>query len=249
MRRTYLLCLAWLLIAGVGLAEDFWTKKEYMQWTDEEVRKIMTNSPWAKDVTVSAPVAILGGRGQRGASGGPPSSSADVENPGGGGGGRRGRGGRGGGGSGDEGGGAAPEAIVTFNVSWRSPVLMRRAVVRSRLGAGATVPQDAQELIGKDPEDYVIVVMGVPAGMARLLQDSVLLDKSTIRAGKRPPVAAKALNISPRTQTIDVIYTFPKTQLISSEDKEVEVVLRLGQIEVKRKFTLKDMMYMGKLDL
>src|SRR5262245_17120035 len=125
MRRTYLLCLTGLLIAGVGLAEDFWTKKEYMQWTDEEVRKIMTNSPWAKDVTVSAPVAALGGRGQRAAGGGPSSSSTDVENPGGGGG-RRGRGGRGGGGSGDEGGGAS-EAIVTFNISWRSPVLMRRA--------------------------------------------------------------------------------------------------------------------------
>lgn len=247
MRRTYLLCLTWLLIAAVGLAEDFWVKKEYMQWTDEEVKKVMTNSPWAKDVTVSAPMAALGGgRGQR-AAGGPPSSSADVENPGAGGGGRRGRGGRGGGG--DDGGGAPPEAIVTFNVSWRSAALMRRAVVRSRLGAGAAVPQDAQELIGKDPDDYVIVVMGVPAGMARQLQNNVLLDKSTIRAGKKPPVAAKALNISPRTQTIDVIYTFPKTPQITSEDKEVEVVLRLGQIEVKRKFVLKDMAYMGKLDL
>src|SRR6185369_15853155 len=105
MRRTYLLCLTGLLIAGVGLAEDFWTKKEYMQWTDEEVKKVMTNSPWAKDVTVSAPMALLGGRGQRGVAG-PQSSSADVENSGGGGG-RRGRGGRGGGGSGDDGGGAA----------------------------------------------------------------------------------------------------------------------------------------------
>ena len=60
MRRTYLLCLTWVLIAGVGLAKDFWTKKEYMQWTDEEVKKVMTNSPWAKDVTVSAPMALLG---------------------------------------------------------------------------------------------------------------------------------------------------------------------------------------------
>ncbi len=59
MRRTYLLCLTWVLIAGVGLAEDFWTKKEYMQWTDEEVKKVMTNSPWAKDVTVRAPMVLL----------------------------------------------------------------------------------------------------------------------------------------------------------------------------------------------
>ena len=41
MRRTFFLVLSGLLIAGVALAEDFWDKKEYMQWTDEEVKKIM----------------------------------------------------------------------------------------------------------------------------------------------------------------------------------------------------------------
>src|SRR2546422_8837482 len=99
MQRIIFLCLAGLLLAGVAIGEDFWVKKEYMQWTDEEVKKVMTNSPWAKDITISAPMSALGGRGQRAAAA---ESSTDVESTGGGG--RRGRGGRGGGG-GDGGGG------------------------------------------------------------------------------------------------------------------------------------------------
>ena len=80
--RMALLSFAALLVAGVTFGEDFWIKKDYTQWSDEEVKKIMTNSPWAKDVLVSAPAGALGGGGRRGYGGG-----------GGGGGGRGGYGG------------------------------------------------------------------------------------------------------------------------------------------------------------
>ena len=61
MGRTTILSLAALLAATVALDEDIWVKKEYMQWTYGEVKKLLTNSPWAKDVTVSVPPAVLGG--------------------------------------------------------------------------------------------------------------------------------------------------------------------------------------------
>ena len=70
--------LAGLLIAGLSLGEDFWVKKEYTQWSDEEVEKVMTNSPWAKDITVAAPPGTVGG-GQRA----PQPSGIDVEGGGG----------------------------------------------------------------------------------------------------------------------------------------------------------------------
>jgi len=242
MKRMIFLCLAALLVACIALAEDFWTKKEYMQWTDEEVKKLITDSPWAKDITVSAPLAALG-RGQRSAV--ESDSSTDTET--GGGGGRRGR--RGGGGGGFGGGGAS-EALLTLNISWRSALPLRKALVRSRVGpAPAAVPPEVAQLISNDQDNYVIVVSGLPAGMARAIQTPVLVDKSTIRAGKKPPVAAKNMDVQRRTQTVDVIYTFPKSQPIASDDKEVEVVLRLGQIEAKKKFNLKDMVYNGKLEL
>src|SRR5438552_16571437 len=108
MQRIVFLCLAGLLVASAILGEDFWVKKEYMQWTDEEVKKLMTSSPWAKDVTVTAPPGALGGR--RAAT---ESTDGDGANSGGGGG--RGRG-RGGGGGGAAGGGAS-ETLMTLNLS------------------------------------------------------------------------------------------------------------------------------------
>jgi hypothetical protein len=253
MRRMIVMSLAGMLLAtGASLlAEDFWAKKDYMQWSDDEVKKLMTNSPWAKDITVAAPLGAIGGRGQRPAGAASAATPVDVEGTGGGGGGGgRGRGGRGGGGGGAAGEGGGTQALLTLNISWRSALPLRKALVRSRLGAGAAdIPQGAQELMTKDQDEYVIVVTGVPAGLARVMQNPELLEKSTLRAGKKPPLAAKSIDIQKRTQSLDLIYVFSKTQPITAEDKEVEVVLKLGQIDAKKKFSLKDMVYSGKLEL
>jgi hypothetical protein len=242
MNRIILLCLGALIVATTALAEDFWIKKEYMQWSDDEVKKILTDSPWAKDITVSAPMAALGG-GARAA------TQTDSSDETGGGGGRRGgRGGRGGGGGFGDGGGSS-DALVTLTISWRSALPLRKALVRSRLGAGAAVPAEAEQLVKNDDPDYVIVVTGVPTGLARTLQNPALLEKTTIRAGKKPPVAARGMDVQPHQRSVDLIYVFPKTQPIMADDKEVEIVLKLGQIETKKKFNLKEMVYNGKLEL
>jgi len=236
MHRTVLLCFAALFVAtSYAMAEDFWIKKDYTQWTDEEVKKVMTNSPWAKDVLVSAS-GFLGG--QR-----PPSDSDSTEESGGGGRGGRGRG-RGGGG-----GGGSAETMLNLNMSWRSALPLRKALVRSRVGAGAPIPPEAQQLVTQEQGEYVIVVSGVPARSARAIQNPAELGKSMLKIGKKSPVAAKAFDVQARTQTADVIFVFPKTEPIVAEDKEVEVVLRLGQVEVRKKFNLKEMVYNGKLEL
>jgi hypothetical protein len=246
MQRIVFVSLAALLGGAVAFAADFWNTKEYMQWTDEEVKKVLTNSPWAKDVTINAPITVVG-RGQRS----PGQSAAGTDEENGGGGARAGRrgGGRSSSGFGDDGSSAGGEALITLNISWRSARPLKKALIRSRLGIAAPVPAEAQKLITGDEEDYVIVVSGVPAGMASLFQNPGTADKSTIRGGKKPPVAAKSVNLQPRTNSIDVVFLFPKTKSIEPDDKEVEVVLMFGGIEAKKKFSLKDMVYDGKLEL
>lgn len=233
MQRIVFLSLAVLLAAGVVLGEDFWAKKEYMQWSDEEVKKVLTNSPWAKEVTVKAPPSAL--RGQRPA----PAADTETENSGGGGRGRRGGGG----------GGATTERLLVLNMSWRSALPLRKALVRSRLGTGAAVPPEAQQLIAKDPEEYVIIVSGVPAETARAANNEAALSKSTIQFGKKPPVAPKGVDFQARTQSVDIVFVFPKTQAGVAADKEVEVILKVDTVELKQKFNLKDMVYNGKLEL
>ena len=136
-----------------------------------------------------------------------------------------------------------------LNVSWRSALPLRKALVRSRLGAAAAIPAEAQQLIDTQPADYVIIVTGVPLGMARAANNEIVLSKSTLRFGKKPPIAPKGVDFQQRTRSADIVFAFPKTQAGVAEDKEVEVILKLDTVDVKRKFNLKDMVHNGKLEL
>src|SRR5260370_42295665 len=69
MQRTTFqqLVIAGLACAVALFASDFWKTKDYTQWTSEEVNKVLTDSPWAKQMTVNAGQT---GMGQRRGSGG-----------------------------------------------------------------------------------------------------------------------------------------------------------------------------------
>lgn len=241
MHRIAWMWLAALLLSGVALGEDFWVKKDYKEWTPEEVKKLLTNSPWAKDVTVTAQTAG-GGRRTSAANG------IDVESPSagrrpGGGGGRSGP-------AGDaEVNSSAGNAEITLNVSWRSALPLRKAIVKSRMAGSSEVPADAQQLLATEPTEYVIVVSGIPARLAQLVQNKDLLNRSSLKIGKKEAVPPKNVDFQTRTQSLDVYFFFPRTDPITLEDKEVELDLKLGTMEAKRKFSLKDLVYNGKLEL
>jgi len=42
-----------LLFAGVVMAKDFWETKVFSQWTQKECQKLLTDSPWARDLTLT----------------------------------------------------------------------------------------------------------------------------------------------------------------------------------------------------
>ncbi|HXN45922.1 MAG TPA: hypothetical protein VN893_04735, partial [Bryobacteraceae bacterium] len=50
------------------LAGDSWRDKDPAQWSSDEVNQVLTNSPWARQVTTSA--SQEGDRSQSGGSGG-----------------------------------------------------------------------------------------------------------------------------------------------------------------------------------
>jgi hypothetical protein len=231
--RVAPLCLA-LFVTGIALAEDFWVKKDYTQWTDDEVRRILKDSPWAKDVVISPPA----GAGFTGIARAESNSiGIDAENGGGARGGRGGRGARGGP-QGDEG---LPQVLLTLNVSWRSALPLRRALAKGRT--------EAQQAPDREDENYVVVLTGLPARMTRAIQNSAEIKQSTLRRGKKPPIPLAAFDVSPHAQTVDVIFAFQRTDRIMPEDKDIEVVLKAGPFEVKKKFSLKEMVYNGKLEL
>ena len=54
-RRQWIVnMLALLLSAGTLSAQDFWRTKQYLAWTNDEISRLTTNSPWVKELKVTA---------------------------------------------------------------------------------------------------------------------------------------------------------------------------------------------------
>jgi hypothetical protein len=229
-------------------AADFWQGKPYTDWSDKEIQKLETNSPWSKQV----PVSLGGGggqdtgRGKRGGGGG----NGDIDSTLGSGGGSGG-GGRGGAQDGGGGMGAGGGASVTITVSWRTALALRQAVAKEKFGAEVATSADAKKLVEEDPKYYGILVSGLP-GRALHANDKLkdaLLKNTSLQVKGKDPIQPADVQTGGNEQRALVLFLFPRTAALSVDDKDVEFSTRLGQITVKQKFHLKDMVFNGKLDL
>jgi hypothetical protein len=271
LTRRHVLTLA---TAGVATlprlyaSGDVWNKKPPAEWTSEDIDRLLTKSPWAKEVTADyAP-----GEGGYGDEGGTQRSGGGY--PGGGGGTGRGpsigiggigmprRGGiglpggvglpggggssRGGGGHGRQGGGSAFKGIVR----WES----------------ARPIQEAQksELPDMFKDHYVIGVSGIPLLNRRDRrpddddQDTAASQKEALENAKNfTTIAPKGRDLAqagiawqqPSSSHI-FLFGFSRQAIeLSADDKEVLFHTRLGGLIVKAKFDLKEMKYQGKLAL
>ncbi len=253
-----------LLLAGAGMASwgrlfasgpEFWNKKAPSEWTPEEIDKLLSKSPWAKEVTAQyAP----GEGGDRQSGGGYPGGRGGGGGgyPGGGGGGGgypggigfpRGRGGMGGGRGGSGRGGTTSSYKGT--VRWESarPIL------------------DAQKtpLAEVFANHYVISVSSIPLMQGRRSsQDDDEesskpstdrmdeLKQSTILQPKGKELAQAGVVQREVSSGTILLFGFSREAIeLSAADKEVDFSTRLGRLVVKAKFDPKEMRYHGQLAL
>jgi len=234
---------------------DFWNKKEPAEWSSEEIDKLVTKSPWAKQVNASS-AGMSRGYGDSGSSGG---GMGDPGVGGGGGGypgGGMGGGGRGMGGGGRRGGSGQMPVSYTATVRWESAKPVQEAL-KTPLPEG---------LAGA----YVISVSGVPVlqqgrqrsddgdsdtAVSKGLSDEVLDRIKNLtylepkgKSAAQPSVVQKGAITSSGRPTL--LFGFPRDVVpLTADDKEVTFTTKLGAIEIKTKFNLKDMMYRNELAL
>jgi hypothetical protein len=249
--------------ALVLIAEDFWVKKPYTDWSEKDAAKLLLNSPWSHEVIVTLGGGMGdrsggGGRGGRGSTGGvntgdvsPMSggSGAGGEMAGGSGPGRGRPGSMGGDASGVGGGGGT--ASLTLHVRWQSAMPIRQAVVVAKLGREKAGSDQAKKFLEQQMPFYIVTVTDLPPQMIAGISDDHMTELAKIatlaRKEKDPIAAASAQKVNGEPGA--VAFLFPKTDAITLEDKEVEFVSKVGRLEVKRKFKLKDMMIGDKLEL
>jgi hypothetical protein len=235
-RRSFVLAA---LGAVPVLGADNWNKKPE-EWSDKDIQKLLTNSPWAKDATVNFDMQGMGG-GPPGGMGGPPGGGMGGP-PGGGMGGPPGGGMGGPPGRGMDGPPGMPE--IHALVRWESALPIRAAL------------KEASE---SKSNQYVIRVTGLrtmprrdsggqgpnPADMQARMKEATRLE----RKGKDPIPASSAAR-DETGNSLSLLFTFEaESDPIQLKDKEVVFVTRMGLLQMKAKFVLKDMVYQGKLEL
>jgi hypothetical protein len=240
MKKALLLAMVMTLGVSLLFGADFWTKKKYADWSQKEVQQMLKGSPWAHAVDMR----IGGGRSGGGGSGG--------------GGGRRG--GSGGGGSlgdasggGGSGGGSAQGSVemvpaINLVMRWDSALPVKQAMAKQLADAGGGISFEAAKLLERKETQYVISISGVPS---RMLGSDPNRFRPTafLNIKGKDPIKADSVKTG-RDQANAVLYLlFPRSSLIVLEDQEVEVALKAGPIDVKRKFKLKEMVFEGKLEL
>jgi hypothetical protein len=239
--------------AAILMAAEPWKSKEAAQWTDDDINKELTDSPWAKEKTVSPQrQQQSGGRGmgRRGGMGG-------GGYPGGGGGGYPG----GGGGYPSGGGGGNPsDSSMNLTIRWDSALPVQQALKRQ----GVASAEEVKTVSEASEKYYVIAVFGFHMPSARRRNDnSDDSDQDRSSSGDRmrtqlldaaqlEPKGGRALyaqDVQIEGGGSEIHFLFPRNPGIASSTKEVDFILQIRDIKVEHKFHFSDMQYQGQLAL
>jgi hypothetical protein len=228
------------LARNLSAAKEFWELKDADQWTPEETQALLTNSPWAKQASISVNngPGIMGG----GIPGGgltnnrsrTPSGSASTTASTGKGGTRVTR----------TGTGQTPDASgksSDFNavVRWQSARPIRLA------------SKDKST----DSKSYILAVTGSFPDFVRPSDDEPADVREQRRQMMRELTRLERKGDSPiyldRVEAFPGgnLFYFSRLEAIKPSTKEITFVTKMGPLELKAKFPLKDMMYRGQLEL
>jgi len=241
-RRRILSLVAGAAIAGnpsrLFGASDFWNKKDPKDWTNDEIDRLTTNSPWAKPVSAQVP---LGSGSSPGSAPGGSSGSGRRIGLGIPGLGIPGVGGYPGGGGGWPGGGRRPGAYqVKGVVLWQSAQPVRDAIK----------PEFPEEFA----DHLVIALVGFPFPLPddNRDEDEALsaLKSDTYLRPEHGNAAQPGVVKRPVSSSINggILFGFSQELIkIGPEDQEILFTTRLGRSQIQARFVPKEMLYRGKL--
>ena len=216
-------------------ADPAWKAKQVADWSVEDAKLVLTDSPWAASVTTTVahstarlgkgggislgiPGIGIGGRrgGYPGGAGAPPQGPPRDDGP------------------------AADAPVVRLR--WESALPIREGELRARETNAPDIDQNS----------YVIAVYGVPGryiggdpkSLARQLKG-----EAAIRRDGEKDLKPSSVEIMERDDGPVVLYSFPRKVEIKRSDKRAEFSAQIGQLQMTHAFYIEDMFFQGKLEL
>jgi hypothetical protein len=208
--------------AAVSASQEWWNETKPSDWTDAEIRQLLNQSPWAKVGSISDTTK----RGSLGAPAAQGGAGIGVSR----------RGARTAASTRDAEPGSAPQLTWKVTVRWDSALPVREVLHR-----GAA---------GEQPQEYILNVFGEVPGVDPASGFAALKDNTTLEH-KGDQVKLNRIELAPGDGVSEpgTLFYFSRLLALKLEDKEAIFTTKLGPLKVKCKFTLKDMLYRGKLEL
>jgi hypothetical protein len=243
MGRWVCVWLAALLAACALWAGDPWKDKEPKDWTLEDVKRILTDSPWVRNQDVSADW-IHGGSSYlqmtTGSCEGQPDLSKPPRTPG------------------QWYTGTPRVPVVAFEIFWQSARIIRTARHHLQLLCGSASGSPADEELLPEIGSYIVLVQapnmapfeGLSEGELR--QSAWLTPKKLGR--KVSPVRIQITTGRDRKTVYRLEFHFPKKTesgepIIAADEKEVEFACQGGKLTLKTKFQPQRMVGRAGADL
>jgi hypothetical protein len=256
--KNVVFCLAGLVLCFVfvhAAEKNFWTLKPYTEWNEDEVAKLLKNSPWSKsmDIVLGTMGGDQGGsggsRGSGGMSRGGGGGIEDVGDSGGSGGGMGGGGGRGGRGGST---GAPSMRSMHVIVTWYSKIV-REAMARSIILRNPEPSKEALDslLNYRDTSYFNILVIGWSGGFRVAREEAIQkLKKETFLVKKTKEKIPVADLMLPDGRGKPLVLLFPKEAngkpTLTLEDKEVTLQTKVGENTIRAIFKLAEMTVNGE---
>lgn len=243
-RLLSLLPVSILLAAG----GQSWKDKPITEWSDDDTKQILADSPWAKTTQPTMDSSANNGERQSrgmGRGGGIGIGGIGIGLPGMGGRGRRGgMGNPGGGHPGGTSGGNGTDygQRPVLKLRWESALPIREAELKSRDITAPTV----------DESHYAIAVYGVPNRMvngdSKNLAGQLKKQAAIKRQGKKD-LKPSSVEVLQREDGPVIVYLFPRSNEITRQDKRIEFGAKILRLQLSESFFVEDMTYQGKLEL
>ncbi len=232
-----------LLLVGISLVaeEPVWKTKEAAQWTEQDAKRVLERSPWAKVVTAVITRRLtedqlreggqmgqprgVGDEGVDAKGSGPKVSPNIFSGPG-----------------GDDQSSRSRPQPITLRLRWESALPVRVAEMKAHEIEPPVLEGDG----------YRIAVYGVPGsdfkGSPEKLGEPLKGQAALKRDGKKD-VRPLRVEVFQREDGLVVVYLFPLSAEITIADQRIQFEARIGRIVVTQSFELSEMEYMGRLEL
>jgi len=222
-------------------ADPVWKSKPASQWTEEDTRQVLAESPWAKETRAVITRRLteeqlreggqmgqprgIGNEGVDPKGSGPKVSPNVFTGPG-----------------GDD---RSPRSLpqsITLQLRWESALPVRLAELKSHEIEPPTLHGDG----------YSIAVYGVPGGDFKGTPEQLgqpLKNLAALKREGKKDVRPVRVEVFQREHGAAVVYLFPLSAEISKKDRRIQFEAQIGRIVFAQDFDLSEMEFLGKLEL